>query len=241
MRVTVIACMAMSTIEFFRFDRRDAGAIIRSPKKEEGGTAMHARSRVSTAHDAARVPRAVFAGPFVPVMIALAALAIGAVVLLKSIDQRTARDSSATAATAAPAKAVRPAFSADEERYIRALWPIHGDVERSTMRMSLGQIFYTTKDLAAPELKARVEHALSVYKSAQTRMQELQPPASLRAKHDDYLAAVRLFEESATEVMKMFSDGREDHLLAAHPKGQAGADKIREIGGQLWPNEFSPH
>ena len=110
MRMRVIASMAMSTIEFFRFDRRDAGAIIRSPKKEEGETAMHARSRVSTAHDAARVPRAVFAGPFVPVMIALAALAIGAVVLLKSIDQRTARDSSATAVTAAPAKAARPAF-----------------------------------------------------------------------------------------------------------------------------------
>jgi hypothetical protein len=52
---------------------------------------------------------------------------------------------------------------------------------------------------------------------------------------------VRLFEESALEVMKMFSDGREEHLLAAHPKGQAGADKIREIGGKFWPQEFAPH
>ena len=109
------------------------------------------------------------------------------------------------------------------------------------MRVSLGQIFYTTKDLGAPELKARVEHALGVYRSAQARMQGLQPPDSLRAQHDDYLAAVRLFEESANEVMKMFSDGREDHLLAAHPKGQAGADKIREIGGKFWPQEFAPH
>src|SRR5437762_4726640 len=39
----------------------------------------------------------------------------------------------------------RPALTAAEEQYIRELWPIHGDVERSTMRMSLGQIFYTTQ------------------------------------------------------------------------------------------------
>lgn len=203
---------------------------------------MHApRSRVSPAHDAARVGKGLFAGPFMPVMVALAALAIGALVVFKPGTLRGLTDSGATATAAAPAKPARPALTADEERYIRALWPIHGDVQRSTMRMSLGQIFYTTKDLGAPELKVRVEQALGVYKSAKTRMQELQPPASLRAQHDDYLAAVRLFEESAHEVMKMFSDGREEHLLAAHPKGQAGADKIREIGGKFWPNEFAPH
>src|SRR5262245_1906215 len=35
---------------------------------------------------------------------------------------------------------VRPAFTPAEETYIRALWPIHGDVERSTARLTLGQI-----------------------------------------------------------------------------------------------------
>ncbi len=186
--------------------------------------------------------KANFAGAFAPLrivlMVALVALAIGAVMaLVKPGDRGALHDTTATTAT----KPARAPLTADEERYIRALWPIHGDVERSTMRMSLGQIFYTTKELGARELQARVEHALGVYKSAQTRMQALQPPTSLRAQHDEYLAAVRLFEESAHEVMKMFSDGREDHLLAAHPKGQAGADKIREIGSRLWPNEFTPH
>jgi hypothetical protein len=201
---------------------------------------MHAsRSRATPAHTADRVGRGVLAGPLTYLVIALAAFAAGAFLFLKP-GEGVLRDGDA-AAMAAAAKRTRPAFSADEERYIRALWPIHGDVERSTMRMSLGQIFYTTKELGARELQARVEHALGVYKSAQTRMQALQPPTSLRAQHDEYLAAVRLFEESAHEVMKMFSDGREDHLLAAHPKGQAGADKIREIGSRLWPNEFTPH
>ena len=198
------------------------------------------RARVPMLHDVVRAGRGLLARPFAPLMVAMVALAIAALVVLESADRGAARDANATA-VAPLAKPARPALTADEERYIRALWPIHGDVERSTMRMSLGQIFYTAKDLSAPELKARVEQALAVYKSAQTRMQALQPPASLRVPHEDYLAAVRLFEESASEAMKMFDDGREDHLLAAHPKAQAGTDKIREIGGKFWPNEFAPH
>jgi hypothetical protein len=194
------------------------------------------RSRVTPAHTD-RVGRGVLAGPLTYVVIALAAFAAGAFLFLRP-GEGVLHDGHVHATAA---KHARPALGADEERYIRALWPIHGDVERSTMRMSLGQIFYTNKDLDARELKARVEHALGVYKSAQARIQDLQPPASLRAQHDEYLAAVRLFEESANEVMKMFRDGREDHLLAAHPKGQAGADKIREIGGKFWPQEFAPH
>ena len=194
------------------------------------------RARPTPVHDADRAGGSVFVKPLMPLLIAVVAFAAGALVFFKPTVTNPLRTDSAVAA-----KPTRPALSADEERYIRALWPIHGDVERSTMRMSLGQIFFTNKDLGAPELKARVEHALGVYKTAQSRIQGLQPPASLRAQHDDYLAAVRLFEESALEVMKMFSDGREDHLLAAHPKGQAGADKIREIGAKFWPNEFAPH
>jgi hypothetical protein len=194
------------------------------------------RSRATPAHTD-RVGRGVLAGPLTYLVIALAAFAAGAF-LFVSPGEGALHDGHVHATAA---KQARPALSADEERYIRALWPIHGDVERSTMRMSLGQIFYTNKDLDARELKARVEHALGVYQSARARILGLQPPATLRAQHDEYLAAVRLFEESANEVMKMFSDGREDHLLAAHPKGQAGADKIREIGGKFWPQEFAPH
>jgi len=196
------------------------------------------RARVPMLHDVVRAGRGLLARPFAPLMVAMVALAIAALVVLESADRGAARDAAAVAPLAKPA---RPALTADEERYIRALWPIHGDVERSSMRMSLGQIFYTTKDVGAPELKARVEQALSTYRSAQARLQALQPPASLKSEHDDYLAAVRQFEQSAHEVMKMFSDGREEHLLAAHPSGQAGADKIREIGGKFWPNEFAPH
>lgn len=198
------------------------------------------RPLISSAHDTGRVREGVFAKSFMIVTVALAAVAIGAIFIAHQNDQRPLRNGAATA-LATSARPARPALTVEEERYLRALWPIHGDVERNAMRMSLGQIFYKTNDLGAPELKARVEQALSVYKNAKTRIQGLEAPASLRAEHDDYLAAVRLFEESANEIMKMFNDGRDDHLVAAYPKGQAGADKIREIGGKFWPNEFPPH
>jgi hypothetical protein len=141
--------------------------------------------------------------------------------------------------TAQPSRPpARPALTPAEERYIRELWPIHGDVERSTMRMSLGQIFYKTQDLGRADLRKRVEQALAVYQKAEVRLRGLEPPASLQRDHEAYASAVGLFKESALEVLKMFEDGRDDHMLAAYPKSQAGADKIREVGGRFWPHEF---
>jgi hypothetical protein len=148
----------------------------------------------------------------------------------------------APAASPAPAaRPARPALSPAEEGYMRAMWPIHGDVERSLMRASLGQILYKTNDLSRGELQARMEQALTAYRGAETRMRALDPPATLRRDHEEYLRAVRLFQESAAEGLKMFTDGREDHLLAAYPKSQEGSDKIREVGGRFWPNEFPPN
>jgi hypothetical protein len=140
-----------------------------------------------------------------------------------------------------PARPTRPALSSVEEAFIQALWPIHGEVQRSLMRTSLGQILYKTNDLSRAELKTRMEQAQEVYGRAETSIRALEPPTSLRNDREIYLDAVRLLRESAVEAMKMFKDGREDHLLIAYPKSQAASDKIREVGGKLWPNEFPPN
>src|SRR5207253_1271386 len=68
-----------------------------------------------------------------------------------------------------------------------------------------------------------------------------EPPPSLRGAHDDYTAAVSLFERGAIEVLKMFDDGRDEHMRIAHPLGQQAADKIREVGVKFWPHEFPPN
>ena len=85
-----------------------------------------------------------------------------------------------------------PALNAAEEAYIRALWPVHGDVERSAVRISLGTIFYKTGDLERAALKDRLEAALVVYQRAEARISELKPPPSFAGAHEEYLAAIRL-------------------------------------------------
>ena len=135
----------------------------------------------------------------------------------------------------------RPAFTLAEETYIRALWPIHGEVQRSTVRLSLGQIFYKINDLDRRALKARADEALATYRRSEARIRELEPPASVRYEHEEYLAAVGLFHRSVVEVLKMFEDGRDDHLNAAYPLSQQASDKIREVGLKFWRDEFPPN
>jgi hypothetical protein len=135
----------------------------------------------------------------------------------------------------------RPPLTRAEEKYIEVLWPIHGAVERSSARMSLGQIFYMTKDLERTDLKARVDEALETYRRAGDQLRTLEPPPSLQRAHEDYTAAVRLFERSAVEVRKMFDDGRDDHMRIASPLSREAVDKIREVGVKFWPHEFPPN
>ncbi len=165
----------------------------------------------------------------------------GVVTVAAVLEMRASRAVMSEPQTRLAAPEPRPPFTRAEEAYIRALWPIHGDVERSTVRMSLGQIFYKTNDLGRKDLKARVDEALLTYRSAETRLRALQPPPSLQSAHSDYLGAVRLFQRSALEVLKMFDDGGEEHLRAAYPLSQEGSDKIREVGAKFWPDEFPPN
>jgi hypothetical protein len=173
-------------------------------------------------------------------LIVVAALVLVGIVAVAVGREVNSRRVAATAAST-PARPARPPLTRAEEAYIQALWPIHGAVERSAARMALGQIFYVTKDLDRAELKARVDEALVIYRRANTQLGVLQPPPSLQAAHADYTAAVRLFETSATEVLKMFDDGSDEHMRVAYPLGQQAADKVREVGLKFWPNEFPPN
>jgi hypothetical protein len=174
------------------------------------------------------------------------ALAATVLALLGVVAFAVTREATTTSRTPGPALSrpaapSKPPFTRAEEAYIQALWPVHGEVERSTVRVSLGKILYKTGELGKPELRARVDTALASYQRAEERIQALQPPPSLQREHDEYLAAVRLFQKSAFETKKMFDDGSDDHLLAAYPLSKEGSDKIREVGIKFWQDEFPPN
>lgn len=140
-----------------------------------------------------------------------------------------------------PAAPPKPAWTRAEEAYVQALWPIHGEVERNAVRLSLGRIFYKANEIGKAELMARVEAELTAFQQAEERIQALKPPPSLSRAHDEYLAAIGLFQQSALETLKMFEDGDDGHLLAAYPASREGSDKIREVGVKFWEDEFPPH
>jgi len=170
---------------------------------------------------------------------AICVLVVGIVIV--AIAREASSRRVVAAALSRPAQPPRPPLTRAEEAYVRALWPIHGAVERSAARMALGQIFYVTKDLDDTELKARVDDALTTYRGARIKLHALEPPPSLQRTHEDYATAVGLFERAAVEVLKMFEDGRDEHMHIAYPLGQEASDKIRELGVKFWPHEFPPN
>lgn len=175
------------------------------------------------------------------VLLAVAVAILTGIAIVAVARESKQRRLVAAVVSSPPAAPARPAFTRAEETYIQALWPIHGAVERSAARMSLGQIFYVINDMKQSDLKVRVDEAATTYRRAEAQLRELTPPPSLQRAHDDYGAAVRLLQRSAAEVSKVFRDGSEEHLRVAYPLAQEAADKIREIGGKFWPGEFPPN
>jgi hypothetical protein len=175
-------------------------------------------------------------------VVGVAVLAMLGILAFAATREATTTGREPTSTLSRPANAPqRPTLTRAEEAYIQALWPIHGDVERSAVRVSLGKIFYKINELGKADLKSRVDGALSTYRRAEARIRALEPPPSFTRAHGEYLAAVQLFQQSALEVLKMFEDGDDEHLLAAYPLSQEGSNKIRELGIQFWQDEFPPN
>jgi len=198
----------------------------------------------ATGHDPSALWASRLSRPFGFRLLVLGVVLLGLLVVITFAlvrEASTPNRATISAPSPPPLAPPRPPFTRAEEAYIKALWPIHGAVERSTVRMSLGQIFYTINDMSRTELKPRVDDALATYRQAESRLRGLQPPPSLQGAHDDYLAAVRLFQKSAAEVLRVFEDGNDDHLRTAYPLNQEASNKIREVGAKFWPNEFVPN
>jgi hypothetical protein len=174
----------------------------------------------------------------------LALFTVVVAVLGATVGYAISRESTAApaAATARPALPTpRPALSPTEQRYIEAVWPIHTQIEAVSTRVALGTIFYRTHDIDGAELRNRLETALSTYRLADTQLRALQPPTTQISSHETYLSALQLFQRSTIEMLKLFDDGSDQHLVTAYPLSLEGSNKIREVGVKLWPDEFPPN
>jgi hypothetical protein len=170
--------------------------------------------------------------------IVLALLAVFAVSLVR--EATVARTTAA--ATPRPSLAPpRPALTPAEEAYAQALWTIHGDVKSAAYALTFSGLRYKLKQADGAELDTRVRAAATSLGQAEARVRALAPPSSLAPVHAQYLDAVHLFQQSASEMLKVTNDGREDHLLVAHPMSQAASEKLLRVGNVIWPGEYLPN
>lgn len=175
-------------------------------------------------------------------LIGAVVLALGGVLAFAVVHETTTASRATALRSVRPAAAApRPALTAAEEAYAAALWPIHNEVKVSALRMTFGGLSYKLKEIDRAALKARVEAAGETYHRAAARIRGLHPPPSLEKIHAEYVDAVRLYEQSAAEMVKVFKDGRDDHLVAAYPLSREAGEKILRVGNVLWPGEYVPN
>jgi len=174
------------------------------------------------------------------VLFGLVLLGLLGIVALATV--REISTSSANARTARPVLAPpRPPLTAAEEEYALALWPIHNEVKASALRMTFGGLSYKLGELDRAEFKARIEGLTETYRSAGLRIAALTPPASLARAHEMYSDAVRLYQRSAAEMLRVVGDGRHEHLVAAQPLSMEASEKLLKVGDILWPSEYKPN
>ena len=186
-----------------------------------------------------REPRGFFRPkPLAVGLIVLALLSVLCVSLL-----REAAVPGLTAATAPQSAAVppRPALAPAEEAYAQALWAIHADVKRAAYDLTFSGLRYKLKQADGPDFGTRVREASRTLDRAESRVRALAPPPSLSQIHAQYLDAVQLFQRSAAEMLKVTVDGRDEHLLAAHPLSQKASEEILRVGDTIWPGEYLPN
>ena len=135
----------------------------------------------------------------------------------------------------------RPARTAAEEAYARALWPIHSEVKLTALRLASGSIQVKIKGMDRGQLQPRVDEAARVYERAEAEISQLQPPPSLQDVHAEYLRAIQLYRQSRDELALMFADGREEHMDAALAPREEASQILRKVGLDLWPNEYVPN
>jgi hypothetical protein len=135
----------------------------------------------------------------------------------------------------------RPAFSAEEENYAAALWPVHEQVKSNAVRMTFTGLSYKMGEIDRTVVKDRVNPLVKAFREAYGAAAKLKAPASLEQQHQTYLNALKQYQSASEEMIKVAGDGRDEHLVKAQKLSFAAAEDLLRVGDVLWPAEFKPN
>lgn len=182
---------------------------------------------------------------FKQIALGIVLLGLGAIAALAMV--REGRHASAPVQSPAAAggafagHAERPALSPEEERYAAGLWPIHQQTKTSAVQMTFAGLAYKLGDIDKAAVKERVAPLTKVFRDARAEASRLQVPASLEKHHQQYLAALKLYEDASVEMVKVARDGKEEHLVAAQKMSYTASEDSLRVGDALWPGEYKPN
>ena len=164
---------------------------------------------------------------------------IGIVLFAALREQRSAprRDAGAGVGLEPPL----PPLTAAEEAYAAALWPIHSEVKLSAVHMTFAGLSYKLGELDRGGLQARLGELVERFAAADVQLRQLQSPASMATLHEEYAAALRLYQEAIAEMVRVVDDGRDEHLLVAQAQSEKAAAILFKLSDALWPGEYKPN
>jgi hypothetical protein len=172
----------------------------------------------------------------------IGALVVGLIALMAMAALReTASTKPALAVLGTEAQHERAAITPEEETYARELWPIHAQVKQDAVKMTFAGLAYKMGDIKREAVKQRVAPLTAIFESAVAALDKIQPPASMRALHGEYLEAIQLYRDASVEMIKVAADGRDVHLVEAQKKSSRASDLTLKVGDTLWPGEFKPN
>jgi len=135
----------------------------------------------------------------------------------------------------------RPAMTAAEEAYAHALWPVHAQVKQDAVKMTFAGLAYKMGDIKRAAVKDRVALLTPKFDSALAQINKLQPPASMRELHTEYVEAIKLYRDASVIMVKVATDGRDVHLVEAQERSERASTLTLKVGDTLWPGEYKPN
>jgi len=138
-------------------------------------------------------------------------------------------------------KAQLPALTADEELFATTLWAVHREATRSAVALSFAGITYQTEDRDAQAFARKIEPLAKFFHDAEMQVRAMSAPPSLSKTQSQYVDAMALYANAATEMLKFAEDGDSQRLQVAHSLDVKASEYMLRVGEVLWPGQYKPH
>jgi hypothetical protein len=107
--------------------------------------------------------------------------------------------------------------------------------------LSFAGITYQVEDRDARALARKIEPLAKFFHDAEMQVRAMSAPPSLSKTQSQYVDAMALYANAATEMLKFAEDGDSQRLQVAHSLDVKASEYMLRVGEVLWPGQYKPH